>query len=325
MAQLMAVFPLFVGSGRSGTTMFGLMFDSHPDLAIAHEAHFIPALALRDRSLLQDGNFDHLRFLDLLYSDPNFLRLGVTRDDVSSDHAFVAATDYAAAVRAVMSVFAGSRGKRWYGDKTPGYVIHIDLLARLFPEAKFIHIIRDGRDVALGYVQRPEWGPRTVAEAAFYWRSRVSRGQEAGRRLGSERYREVRYEALIDNPALSAADLCEFLGIPFAEEMLKYYERGSSFASTSKDPQAFTALSRPPTKGLRDWRKDMRPGDVAIFEQIAGDLLSKLGYELSDRRPSLVTRTRVALAQLGWQVRRATAQLVRLRRKRRDLASRSIT
>ncbi|HJU51286.1 MAG TPA: sulfotransferase [Acidimicrobiia bacterium] len=320
----MDVFPLFVGSGRSGTTMFGLMFDSHPDLAIAHEAHFIPALAMRDRSLLADRHFDHARFLKLLYTDPNYVRLDIPRGDVAADPSFRAAHDYATAVRSVMSVFARSRGKRWYGDKTPGYVIHLDLLARLFPEAKFIHIIRDGRDVALGYVQRPEWGPHTVAEAAFYWRSRVSRGQEAGKRLGSERYREVRYEAFVEDPAGEAARLCEFLGISFAPQMLTYYERGTAFAAASKDPQAFTALSRPPTKGLRDWRKDMRPADLRIFEHIAGHQLAKLGYETGNGGRSPITAARLAIARVGWQTRRINARLSRLRRRRRDSVSREV-
>lgn len=314
----MSVFPLLVGSGRSGTTMFGLMFDSHPDLAIAHEAHFIPAVATRDPALLKD--FNGVRFLDLLYGDPNFVRLGLSRTEIAEEPVMQAATDYAAAVRAVLSVFARSRGKRWYGDKTPGYVLHLDLLAGLFPEAKFIHIIRDGRDVALGYVQRPEWGPRTVPEAAFYWRSRLRRGQAAGARLGSRRYREVRYEAFIEDPATTAAELCEFIGIPFAPEMLNYYERGTSFAATSKDPQAFTALSRPPTKGLRDWRKNMDAADVRTFEYIAGDLLADLGYEMSGLKRSPLTAAKARVAQLAWQARRFQANLNRRRRKRRDSA-----
>jgi hypothetical protein len=312
----MSVFPLFVGSGRSGTTMFGLMFDSHPDLAIAHEAHFISAVAARDPALLHD--FNGVRFLDLLYGDPNFLRLGLSRTEVAEEPAMQAATDYAAGVRAVLSVFARARGKRWYGDKTPGYVLHLDLLGRLFPEAKFIHIIRDGRDVALGYVERPEWGPRSVPEAALYWRSRVKRGQAAGSRLGPERYREVRYEAFIGDPATTAAELCEFIGIPFAPEMLNYYERGTSFAANSKDPQAFTALSLPPTRGLRDWRKNMKAADVRTFEYIAGDLLGKLGYELSGQTRTPLTAARVGLAHLGWQARRVQANLNRRRRKRQD-------
>jgi hypothetical protein len=66
----------------------------------------------------------------------------------------------------------------------------------------------------------------------------------------------------------------------------------------------------------------MRPADIAIFEHVAGDLLAKLGYERTSRKSSFITAVRVGLAQLGWQSRRMTAQLARLRRKRRDSASR---
>lgn len=309
------VFPLFVGSGRSGTTMFGLMFDSHPDLAITHEAHFIAALPARQPSLLDPDRFDAALFVRLLYADPNFVRLGLTEVDVFESLQAHEAREYAGAVRAVMGLYATSKGKRWYGDKTPGYVIHLDQLGQLFPEAKFVHIIRDGRDVALAYVERPEWGPRTVAEAAFYWRSRVARGRASGQRLGPNRYREVRYEDFLDEPAAVAAQLCEFLGIAFHSSMMNYHERGSSFASSSKDPQAFTSLAKPPTKGLRDWRKDMQPADRRLFEAIAGHLLRDLGYETSGKPPSISSRARVAVAMGAWELRRLRVQLDRLARR----------
>lgn len=313
----MGVFPLFVGSGRSGTTMFGLIFDSHPDLVVTHEAHFVAGIAVDYPSLLRPGGFDRRTFLEGLQANANFRRLDLPMSEVEESLSHSNPDNYADAVRAVFEVFAHRQGKTLYGDKTPGYVNHLDLLSELFPEAKFVHIIRDGRDVALAYVERPEWGPRTIAEAAMYWRSRVERGRESGTRLGPSLYHEVRYESLIADAEGTVRDLCRFLGLDFHPAMLEYYKRGETLASSTKDPQAFTALSKPPTAGLRDWRKQMAKSDVALFEAIAGDLLVDLGYERSTAATSLATRFRVSAAHAQWQWRRIGARLGRTTRRLR--------
>lgn len=303
------VFPFFIGSGRSGTTMFGLIFDSHPDLAVAHEAHFVAGIAVDQPALLRAGLFDRDKFVAGLQATPNFRRLDIPMSEVEERFNQLNPDSYSDAVRAVFEVFAGRQGKRLYGDKTPGYVNHLDLLEELFPESKFVHIIRDGRDVALAYVDRPEWGPRTVAEAAMYWRTRVNRGRDSGRRLGPERYREVRYESLIADPQGTVVELCQFLGLEFFPSMMDYYKRGDALAASTRDPQAFTALSKPPTRGLRDWRKQMTPSDVALFEAIAGDLLIDLGYERSTKATAVATRLRVGAARGQWLGRRVGARL----------------
>lgn len=313
----MGVFPLFVGSGRSGTTMFGLIFDSHPDLVVTHEAHFVAGLAVDHPSLLRPGGFDRATFLEGLQANANFRRLDLPISEVDQKLQASDADNYADAVRAVFELFAQRQGKTLYGDKTPGYVNHLDLLGSLFPEAKFVHIIRDGRDVALAYVERPEWGPRTIPEAAMYWRSRVERGRESGGRLGPDRYREVRYESLIADAEGTVTDLCRFLGLEFHPAMLEYHKRGETLAASTRDPQAFTALSKPPTRGLRDWRKQMSKSDIALFEAIAGALLADLGYERSTSATSPVTRIKVGAARIQWQLRRVGARLGRTTRRLR--------
>jgi hypothetical protein len=311
---------MFVGSGRSGTTLFGLIFDTHPELAVAHEAHFVAAIAVQHRSLLEPDGFDTERFLQALAANSNFRRLGMPTPDVERQIRDTRPESYADAVRSVFELFATRHGKRLYGDKTPGYVNHLDLLGGLFPEAKFVHILRDGRDVALAYLDRPEWGPRTVAEAAYYWRTRVQRGHLSGRRLGQERYREVRYEALIDDPEATVSEVCTFLGLGFAPEMLSYHEKGVPFAASTRDPEAFASSASPITKGLRDWREQMTRGDVVLFEAIAGDVLADLGYEPSGLTPNVGTRLRVGAAGARWQLRRVGARLRRSSRRYPRLA-----
>lgn len=291
------------------------MFDAHPELAVAHEAHFVAAIAVQHPSLLEPGRFDTELFLRALAANSNFRRLGMPTAEVERHLKAVGPGSYADAVRAVFELFAARQRKRLYGDKTPGYVNHLDLLGGLFPEAKFVHILRDGRDVALSYLDRPEWGPRTVAEAAFYWRTRVQRGRVSGARLGPARYLEARYEALVDDPERTVSEVCAFLGLDFTPAMLGYHEKGTPFAAHTKDPSAFESSASPITKGLRNWREQMSETDMALFEAIAGDMLGDLGYELSGLKPTVGTRLAVGVSGARWQLRRGWALLERSGRR----------
>lgn len=303
------VFPMFVGCGRSGTTLFRNVFDAHPDLAVTHEAHFVGPMTSRRETYERSAGFDLDLFLEDLFSDPNFVRQGLSSGDLRADLTATYPADFSDAVRTVFAAYARENGKALYGDKTPGSVNHISLIGSVFPETRFVHIIRDGRAVALSYLERPEWGPQTIQEAAHHWKSRVLRGREGSEGLGSGRYTEVRYEDMVESPEEVTRDLCGFLGLEFSHEMLRYHEEGESFIAGTKDPEAFKNLARPVTKGLRDWRDQMIESDRAAFESIAGDLLDQLGYEVSTTPASVSLRVQAAVSGVSWQKKRAAAFL----------------
>ncbi len=268
-------FPFLVGSYRSGTTLVRLMLDSHPAIAIPHESYFIPQLWNHrpDRDAARAFSVDG--FLDQLLSHRWFRRWELPEPDVRRALSEAAPRTYADAVRAVYAAYAESRGKSRYGDKTPKYVVEMPMLADLFPEARFVHIIRDGRDVALSLLD-VNFGPRTVEEAALLWRRMVMKGRRDGRRLGS-RYVEVRYEDLVAEPEPLMRRLCSFLELPYDQAVLRYFERPDLHREI-KNPEHHRHVKEPPTPGLRDWRTGMDPRDVSAFESIAGPLLEQLGY-----------------------------------------------
>jgi len=301
------VFPQFVGCGRSGTTLLRNMFDAHSALAMTHESHFIGPLAKVRSRYESEAGFDHDAFVSDLFMDANFVRQGLDDEEVRSALDEVAPTTYAGAVRAVFATYAAKDGKELYGDKTPGSVTQIELLAQLFPEAKFVHIIRDGRAVALSYLDRPEWGPETMAEAANHWKNRVRRGRAGGRAIGADRYMEVRYEDVVAAPESVARRVCDFLGLEFEEGMLRYHEQSKEFIASTKDPAAFKNLARPITAGLRTWEEEISHGDRKLFEAIAGDTLDELGYPVSGASPTIGTKARVVIAAGSWQWKRLVA------------------
>jgi hypothetical protein len=185
------------------------------------------------------------------------------------------------AIGAVYAVYATEHGKRRWGDKTPMYMQNLRLLERLFPDALYLHLIRDGRDAAVSYLSVPKgimtetWmHPRDSADFACQWRTEVTSARRLGRRVGNSRYFEVRYEDLVKDTEASLRGICRFAGLSYEPGMLDYV--GNVDVSAKPHQQS---LKRPPTPGLRDWRAEMSDEDAASFRRVAGDLLRDLGYE----------------------------------------------
>lgn len=192
----LAPLPFVVGCNRSGTTLLRAMLDSHPSLAVIHESRFIPDPANQSAGGVR---LQVSRFMDDLIAHPSFTRLGLDARDLRSTVEDAGPANYADAVRTVLTAYAHAAGKARAGDKTPEYVRSMALIGRMLPEARFIHVIRDGRDVAAGIVAAPV-GPTDLGDAAGIWEHMVSVGRRDGRRLGSGRYLEVRYERLVRRP-----------------------------------------------------------------------------------------------------------------------------
>jgi len=272
------LFPFIVGCGRSGTTLLTSMLDSHPALAFPGESGFLVEVCGRESS----GRFDAIDVESVLDELRRFDRFDAWGLDASALQAAVARSSPrcpADVIRALYLFFASTRNKMWGGDKTPDHVMLIPELHGLFPEAQFIHVIRDGRDVALAS-RGVSWAPDSIEELALYWAKRVRCGRAAGRLLGPASYLEVRYEDLVENPDGELRRVTEFLELPFSSAMLDFSAAAERQRSMSPDAVADKSLSRPLTKGLRDWRRDMAPADALTFTILSGPLLRRLGYDV---------------------------------------------
>ena len=268
--------PLIVlGVRRSGTTLLRVMLDRHSELAIPDESYFVPQLAERHRTPV-----DAAGFLDDLRRLPTLAEWGLLAEDVRP--CLRDGMDVGQAVAAVYEAYAARHGKRRWGDKTPMYMQYLGLLRRLFPRARFVHLIRDGRDAAVSFLGMPDgvvtrtWAhPRTPAAFACQWRTEVEDARRLGGQVGPGRYLELRYEELVASPEEALARVCSFAGLEPEPGMLAYEGR----VDVSGKPHQ-QSLLRPPTPGLRDWRTEMDADGVRAFEEVAGDLLAQLGHEL---------------------------------------------
>ena len=277
-------FPFIVACGRSGTTLLRAMLERSGEIAIPPESYFPVSLEQRHGG----SAFQRAALATELRANVRFREWGLPVPDLSS------ADTYAEAVRTVYAAYAEAHGAERYGDKTPPFVLHMDLLAGLFPEARFVHLIRDGRDVARSLVQT-SFGPNGLARAADVWTRRVTRGRASGARLGAERYLEVRYEDLVADPDAALHGVCAFLDLAFHEEMLRPEEGTTAVPERERSHHA--SLAKPVTPGLRDWRRDMPEADVALVEAVAGERLSDLGYERRFARLPAAARARAAASR----------------------------
>ena len=302
-------FPFVVGCGRSGTTLLRAMLDSHPNLAVPAETKFIARMGKARGRYELPGGFAVDEFVEDMYRMTDLdARWALPRATIHARLRETAPHDYPEAVRRVFATMAEARGKSRYGNKTPIHVMTMPLLARLFPESRFVHLIRDGRDVALSYFDT-EFGPKTITEAALHWRRHVRTGRADGRRLGPARYVEIRYEDLIRDPEQVLRSLCDFLDLEFDALMLQYHERSADVIGGIKLPQYHQRVALPPTR-RRDWQAEMKPADTAHFEVIAGSLLETLRYERAFPKTDLRIAARTIVSAVVDETRRGARGLI---------------
>jgi hypothetical protein len=287
--------PFVVGVARSGTTLLRLMLDAHPELAIPHETHFIPAV-------LREPDASRERFFELLTGFPTWEDLKTPAELFHEELLRVEPFDVRDGLRAFYRLYARARGKARWGDKTPPYLLHIRAIHEALPEARFIHIIRDGRDVAVSL--RPLWfSPGESMEAlAGMWAGHVTqaRAQGLGQPPGSPFYLEVRYEDLIADPVRELRRICGFLDLRYDPGMVDYHRTarlrldevvtrrgadGQVIITKEERMHLHRFTSQPPEPSrVGRWKTEMTPGMVAAWEAVAGGLLEELGYQRKARR-----------------------------------------
>jgi DNA-binding transcriptional ArsR family regulator len=281
--------PFVVGVARSGTTLLRLMLDAHPELTIPPETHFIPKVI----DACEEGGDRHARVLHVLATHRRWPDFQLDAEELRQRLEAIEPLDAGDALRAFYALYAEKQGKPRWGDKSPSYVRKLRRIHSALPEAHFVHLIRDGRDVALSQLE-VHHGATDLRDAAESWLAGIDRARRQARRL--PHYMEVRYEDLVDEPEEALREVCRFIELPFDQAMLAYHRTASErMAETTRDfargegpaiPAAVRArqherVSQPPQRERAGrWRTQMSPDDRALFEGVAGELLADLGYEV---------------------------------------------
>lgn len=265
------------------------MLDAHPDLAIPPETHFIPDMTLKYGEAVNPREC----FLQTIMSRPRWPDFHIDGELLKQRIADINPFNLSDALRAFYRMYAERFGKPRWGDKTPPYIVSMSLIQKLLPEARFIHIIRDGRDVALS-INHLWWGPNSIQETAKWWMSRIN---EARRQVNDlQYYLEIRYEDLVLETEFTLRKLCNFIDLSWDPIMLDYYKRakkrmaeldhevmatdGAWMIRAEDRRRVHSLTSRPPEANrIARWKNEMGKADRKEFKEIAGEMLQEFGYE----------------------------------------------
>ena len=188
--------PIFiVGCQRSGTTMLRLMLDSHSQISCGPETRFL-------EDLERIVGADWKRLSQFGYSQEEWLRR------------------IRSFLEGIQSDYARSRGKTRWADKSPRYALHIPFLMQVFPDAQIVHVIRDGRDVAVSH--RKRFGYWSSVKSSVKWPRYISAARGAGSALGEDSYHELRYDRLVADTETTLRQLLEWLGEEWEPEILDF-------------------------------------------------------------------------------------------------------
>ena len=186
--------PVFVvGARRSGTTLLQLMLDAHPNIGMTYETGFLPKYAenipfdLETKTGVEE-------FLHEFYMKPS-IQLWDTKDLPAAEEVFSKMQEPSAGclLDTVFSILAARRNKSRWGDKTPDFVLHMPALVLLFPEAQFIHIIRDVRDIAVSRLNI-RWFSHDIVRMSNEWRTILQTARSDAATLADGQYMELKFE-----------------------------------------------------------------------------------------------------------------------------------
>jgi len=216
-----------VGAPRSGTTLLRFMLDSHPELAIPPEtAGLVPIVA--DLAHADDARVsnpdDFVRLVTHVPEDaPTWRDFSMSAADLLDRCRSTVPFSPAGGLRAFYTLYAEHNGKRRWGDKTPLFGSRIADIETLLPEARFVHIIRDGRDVACSWHRQWFSPSNDLLELVSRWHAEIVATRLAAQRVSH--YMEVRFEDLVDDPRAVLQRICSMLDLDFDPIMIEYHRR----------------------------------------------------------------------------------------------------
>lgn len=293
--------PVVVGVARSGTTLLRLMLDAHSQLAVTHETGFIPSLGapsspLRRAFMKGLGRRRDAReeFYRALINEVNWGDFHVSAEGLREALRGVEPFNAADGLRCFFRLYAARFGKPRWGDKTPSYCVQLKGVSSVLPEARFVHIIRDGRDASLS-VRGLHFSPgNDMFTLASHWAQQIRTARSQARRC--THYLEIKYEDLLLDTTAVLRRVCDFVELEYEPEMERYYttaperigelrerrDRDGKVVVTHEARMRNNRLTTMPPQRERigRWKSEMSREERATFERVAGSLLEELSYEV---------------------------------------------
>lgn len=281
-------FPVFVlGSPRSGTTLLYDMLLSAGGFAVyLAESNVFNLLVPRFGDLRVYAN--RKKLLDAWLDSKLFRASGLNVEDIRNA-ILTECENGADFLNIVMSGICAAQGMWRWAENSPEGMLYLPLIRRLIPKSLFVHIIRDGRDVAtslgkLRYVRAFPWEERHgLIGCGLYWQWMVEQGRRFGQSI-PEDYMETRFEDLVSRPQETLDRIGRFIDQPLDYEVIQRVAYGSlTKPNTSFHKEASSSDFNP----IGRWKTSFSPGQLLRFERLVGKTLLDLGYEPATSGPAL--------------------------------------
>lgn len=284
-------FPVIVGVARSGTTLLRLMLDAHTQLSIPPETGWL----VEASALPESGWAARDALFRLIRSAPSWPDFHLEPAALAAALAGCEPFTRTAGVQAFYRLYGARFGKPRGGDATPGYLLQMEAVERAVPEARFVHVIRDGRDVALSLRGLGCAPGRSMQDLARDWCRRVHAGRSQGARAGQ--YLEVRFEDLVTSPVAALRRVAAFLDLPYEAGLERYHlrsgerlqeleeqrDRDGRLLATKEQRRESMAGEPLDRSRVSAWKTGMSEEDRRAFEEVAAPTLRELGYEVEKR------------------------------------------
>ena len=284
--------PIFIiGTERSGTNLLRLMLNSHSAIAVPHPPHIMKLFAPLEPlygNLADDGNFGRLiadvcRMVEL-HTYP--WEIKPDRGKVQRD---VRERNLLNVYFEIYNQYLAHSGKRRWACKSTFMIEHVEEILRCYPDARFIFMVRDGRDVAVS-AKKSIFNHFHAYYSAERWRREQRLGLDWLAKLPPEQITLLKYEDLISDPDTVTRHLCDFLDEPFEEEMLEYH-RSSEARKSGSLSISWENTSKPVMAGNAEkFRRFLTMSEILLFEAIAFEELGELDYPLTHSREELESR-----------------------------------
>ncbi len=271
------------GAPKSGTTWFQRLLDSHPEVVCSGEGHFTEMMVLPLSQVAKQYNKRQALTVERVYEGKPYYQ-GLRQDELE----FIAMT----MIGLVMSQRRIPEGTKCVGDKTPRYTLRMNLLAKIYPQAKFIHVVRDGRDVITSTCHhayraghravidktRPEYFSYT-AQCATVWVNNVRAAEKFGLN-NPDKYLMVRYEDMHTDPETTITSILQFLGVSTEVDIIRESIEKNEFKQLSGGRESGNenkdSYFRSGSPG--NWKNFLTNSALKGIYPNAGGLLKRLGY-----------------------------------------------
>ena len=263
------------GCHRSGTTLLGSMIGAHSNCICVPESQFkIDVL-----SSIISNKFNEMNIRLVAKKIENHFRFKLWEMEMPHIPHNDTTLSYPKLLDRIVEKYSEKVGKSdaniWV-DHTPANICYVNTLMELFPNSKFIHIVRDGRAVASS-IMKLGWGPNEINKAAHFWNEKIAYGLAAELHWGKDRVLLIRYEDLLTNSEATMIKICQFLNIDYQRDMIE----GLGFRVPDYTSKQHALVGQKPNqKRINDWEVKLKPRQIEIFESTTHGLLTYFGYQL---------------------------------------------